>query len=431
MQHGFFLVQLFGESDRKPRVVNVGEPGTIDMSFISAAPQLVQGAAQNLAVIGSALADATTSISAPTTGIAAAAQDEVSIAIASVFGEFGREFQSLSFRAQAFHTEFAGLVDASAQAYLGAEVANARAISGGAVAGFDPAARWRQLFATTNNNAQTVFAGSQRALNTLYRGAATAAGQLFTSPATFFGNIQTAAQSMPLLGAPPETVSSVLRHTLGGVTYATGGPGGVPVLVNDAHGEVYTGLLGDGYIPSGPEGLALSTVLNIASSPVSGVLIGALGPVISPPVALFNSMGAVLADAAGGNLTAALAGLIDTPASAVDAFFNGATLNLDPLAPVFNPFVSSGSGGAEELTGLSLAFGGLFSPGQVVEGTGGPAYYGVGGSLFNALGLDLGFLPPDEFAGGRIEIPAIGVGPIAATAGLINVIGLALGGQLG
>lgn len=400
------------------------------MSFMSTAPELVQGAAQQLSGIGSALADATAAISVPTTGIAAAAQDEVSIAIASVFGEFGREFESLSSQAEAFHTQFVSLLDASARAYRGAEVVNAQAIAGGA-AGLDPVAPWRQVISTTNQNAQTVFAGSQQALNTLYRGTSSAFGQLLTSPATFFGNVRTAAQSVALVGAPPEVLSSVLQHTLGGVTYATGGPGGLPVLVNDAHGEVYTGLVGDGYIPTGPEGLLLSTVLNFASSPLSGVLIGAVGPLVSPPVALIDSMSAVLSDVTGGNLGAALHGLINTPARVVDAFFNGATLNLDPLAPVFNPFVSSGSGGAEELTGLSLAFGGLFSPGQVVHGVGGPTYYGVGGSLFNALGLDLSFLPPDDFAGGSIEIPAIGVGPIAATAGLINVIGLALGGQLG
>ncbi|RUP03632.1 MAG: PE family protein [Mycobacterium sp.] len=399
------------------------------MSFMGAAPELVQGAAAQLAGIGSALADATASISGPTTAIAAAAQDEVSVAIASLFDDFGREFHTLSARAHTFHAQFVSLLDVSAGAYLSAETTNARTIGAGAAA-LDPIAPWRQVVDTTNHNARSALGGYHQALNTLYRGVSSGAGQLISSPTTFFGNVRTALQSVPLMGAPPETVLSVLRHTLGGVTYATGGPDGLPVLVNDAHGEVYTGLVGDGYIPSGPDGLLLSTVLNFASSPLSGVMIGAVGPVISPPVALLNSIGSILADATAGNVTAAVNGVLGLPAHVVDAFFNGATLNLDPLAPLFNPFVSSGSGGAEELTGLSLAFGGLFSPGQVVDGTGGPMYYGVGGSLFNALGLDLSFLPPDDFAGGSIEIPAIGVGPIAATAGLIHVIGLALGGQL-
>src|SRR5262249_12794289 len=162
-----------------------------------------------------------------------------------------------------------------------------------------------------------------------------------------------------------------------------------------AHIQVYSGLLGDGYIPTGPDGILLSTVLNFASSPLSGVLIGAVGPVVSPGVALLNSTGSILADLTGGNPTAALSELLNTPANVVNGFSNAATLTLDPLAPLFNPFVVSGSNGAEQLTGLSLGFGGLLSPGQVVDGAGGPIYYGVGGSAFNSLGMNLSFFPPD------------------------------------
>ena len=53
----------------------------------------------------------------------------------------------------------------------------------------------------------------------------------------------------------------------------------------------------------------------------------------------------IFADITGGNPVGAVTALIDTPAFVVNAFFNGATLNLDPLAPVFNPFVSAGDAG--------------------------------------------------------------------------------------
>ena len=76
---------------------------------------------------------------------------------------------------------------------------------------------------------------------------------------------------------------------------------------------------------------------------------------------------------------------------------------------------------------MSLAFGGLFSPGQVVTGPGGPMYYGTGGSALNALGLDISFVPPDPYAGGHVDIPAVPVGPIGATAGLVDILGQALG----
>ena len=62
----------------------------------TAAPELVQDAAQNLAGTGSSLVWASSAAAGPTTGIAAAAQDEVSLAIASMFGGVGQEFQALS-----------------------------------------------------------------------------------------------------------------------------------------------------------------------------------------------------------------------------------------------------------------------------------------------------------------------------------------------
>jgi PE family len=60
------------------------------MSFVIATPDLVQSAAENLAGIRSSLVEAAASASGPTTGIAVAAQDEVSVAIASLFGNFGQ-----------------------------------------------------------------------------------------------------------------------------------------------------------------------------------------------------------------------------------------------------------------------------------------------------------------------------------------------------
>ena len=95
------------------------------MSFVTATPDLVQGAAQSLAGIRSSLAQATTVAAGPTTGIAAAAQDEVSLAIASLFGNVGQEFQGLSAQAQAFHTQFVSAMNGSAAAYVSAEAASA------------------------------------------------------------------------------------------------------------------------------------------------------------------------------------------------------------------------------------------------------------------------------------------------------------------
>ncbi|OBG20901.1 PE family protein [Mycobacterium sp. 852002-51057_SCH5723018] len=98
------------------------------MSFVSVAPDSASEATRTLAGIGSELSAASTAAAAPTTGVAAAAQDEVSTAIAGVFGNFGREFQALSAEAQAFHDQFVAKLAGGMGNYLSAEAANAQQI---------------------------------------------------------------------------------------------------------------------------------------------------------------------------------------------------------------------------------------------------------------------------------------------------------------
>jgi PE family len=102
------------------------------MSFVIAAPELIESAAHDLAGIGSTLGEATEFAAAPTTSIAAAGTDEISVAIAALFGSHGQQFQALSAKAAAFHEEFVGLMKSGAGAYLSTEVANAEQTLGGA-----------------------------------------------------------------------------------------------------------------------------------------------------------------------------------------------------------------------------------------------------------------------------------------------------------
>ncbi len=96
------------------------------MSFVLTTPESIQVAAQGLAGVGDTVAEATTSAASRTTGVMAAAGDEVSAGIAAVFGAYGREYQALTAQAQAFHEQFVNLLRAGAGAYLGTEIANAR-----------------------------------------------------------------------------------------------------------------------------------------------------------------------------------------------------------------------------------------------------------------------------------------------------------------
>jgi hypothetical protein len=103
------------------------------MSFLVAEPELVTAAAGNLAGIGATIEEAHAAAAARTTAITAAAADDVSLAIAEMFGTYGQEFHTLSADAAAFHSEFVTLLNGGAGAYISAELANAE-LSGSAAA---------------------------------------------------------------------------------------------------------------------------------------------------------------------------------------------------------------------------------------------------------------------------------------------------------
>jgi hypothetical protein len=287
----------------------------------------------------------------------------------------------------------------------------------------DPIALLEQDYSNTIANATSVLSAGQDAVNALLSG----------DTAAVSGNLETALEAVTLSGAPGVVSSAVVDQTLGGVSEATAGGllnGGVAIPIEGVHEQVYDGLLGQGFgVPGGTEGDLIAALDNFAASPLSGVLIGVAGPFISPEVALLDSADNIATDLTAGDPTAALTELEDAPINAVNAFFNGATLNLDSLAPVFESFVSTGDNGGENITGLSFAFGGLFSPGSVVDGVG-DVENGVGGSLLNSLGLDLAFQLPDDDAGATVDVPAIAVGPIAALDGLLNTLGEVFNGSL-
>lgn len=95
------------------------------MSFVTAAPQEVQAAARNLAGIRSMLAESSASAAAPTAGVVAAAEDQVSAQVAALFSAFGQDYQVISAQTQELHEQFVNLLSAGARAYLGTDVANA------------------------------------------------------------------------------------------------------------------------------------------------------------------------------------------------------------------------------------------------------------------------------------------------------------------
>ncbi len=91
------------------------------MSFVIAAPEMLISAAIDLSNIGSTLRAAHAAAAVPITGVLAAAEDEVSAAIAAVFSAHGESFEALGAQAAAFQTEFVRALTGAATAYAGVE----------------------------------------------------------------------------------------------------------------------------------------------------------------------------------------------------------------------------------------------------------------------------------------------------------------------
>ena len=100
------------------------------------APEFVGQAAGQLENIGSALSSAHAAAAVPTTSLAAAAGDEVSAAIASLFSSHAEHYQALNAQAAAFHNQFTNLLNAGAGSYVTAEIANTQAAGTGGIGQF-------------------------------------------------------------------------------------------------------------------------------------------------------------------------------------------------------------------------------------------------------------------------------------------------------
>lgn len=147
------------------------------MSYLTTQPQLMSVAAENLAGIQAALTEANAAVAGPTTGLAAAAADEVSAAAAQMFGAFGQEYQAVIGQAAAFHEQFNRALSAASSAYAEAEIANAAQVLGTAAASPIEA-----LFAPLLAPVQSLLAPVQSALLAPFQ-------SLFGAPATGGGGV--------------------------------------------------------------------------------------------------------------------------------------------------------------------------------------------------------------------------------------------------
>lgn len=153
---------------------------------------------------------------------------------------------------------------------------------------------------------------------------------------------------------------------------------------------------------------ALQPLIDFSTTYTSGVLLGLVGPVISPILALAASVSAVAENLGGEtpDFQAAVNTLINTPAAMADAFLNGGqSLDLTPVLDALGLDLDPAPG--TDVTNVGITFGGLLSP---------------GGSIFNALDFDITI-------GGRIKvnIPGQGPGAIGSLIGLGQAVAKAIG----
>lgn len=101
------------------------------MSYLLTQPGLMATTAADVAAIGTTINEATVAAAGETTGVVAAAADEVSAAIAKVFDAYAQEWQAVLRRAATLHSEFAQALAAGGSAYAGAEAASLGALAAG------------------------------------------------------------------------------------------------------------------------------------------------------------------------------------------------------------------------------------------------------------------------------------------------------------
>jgi hypothetical protein len=106
------------------------------MTSLLTQPHLLTTAAADASAIGSAISEARATAAGPTTGVVAAAEDEVSAITARLFGAYGQEYQALLQQAAVFHDQFVATLAAAGNAYAQAEAeaASALGLTGGAAA---------------------------------------------------------------------------------------------------------------------------------------------------------------------------------------------------------------------------------------------------------------------------------------------------------
>lgn len=142
---------------------------------------------------------------------------------------------------------------------------------------------------------------------------------------------------------------------------------------------------------------SLKPILDFATTPISGLLVGLIGPIVAPVLAVVNGISNAFELLREGEFVDALTELVNLPANAIGAFLNGGqTLDLTPLVGLLGVELP------ETIKSIGLKMGGLLSP---------------GGVAFDAIAAEAEI--PDLLS---VTVPGLPVGPLGALASLTNYV---------
>ena len=98
------------------------------MSFLRAQPEVLNAVASELISANAAVREGSSAAAVPTTGVAPAAADMVSILTAAQFASHAQLFQAISAEAAAVREQLAATLGISAGSYAATEFANATTV---------------------------------------------------------------------------------------------------------------------------------------------------------------------------------------------------------------------------------------------------------------------------------------------------------------
>ncbi len=124
------------------------------MSLLTAIPQELLSAAQQLEGIGTSLAAQNAGAAAATTAVSPAASDPVSLLQSAIFSSYGTLYQQLATEAQTIQQQFTSTLGLSSGTYSATEAANASSAAAGPVQDFI------SLLSTLSGGPSTSFASS-------------------------------------------------------------------------------------------------------------------------------------------------------------------------------------------------------------------------------------------------------------------------------